>query len=249
MTAQVLTGQQIAAADLDGWTLLLSFGQGGLETRIHTENFTQGLRIVESIGRAAEELNHHAELDLRPFQVDVRLSSRDGGGVTDTDLTLARRVTDIVTSAGAELECRSLTRLELGLDTPAYDKIAPFWAAVLDSHHVIGTDDWGDVGDPRRGLPMIWFQTTNGQSTRQATQRVWHPHLWVDPAQVRPRIDAALAAGGTLVSDQGAPSAWVLSDPDGNQLYLCTWQPGDSRLCDSQYRPGGSNWIDPSLAS
>jgi 4a-hydroxytetrahydrobiopterin dehydratase len=240
MTTQVLTGQQIAGAGLDGWTLLLSFGQGGLQTRIHTENFTQGLQLVEAIGRAAEELDHHAELDLRPFQVDVRLSSRDDGGVTETDVTLARRIADIVASAGAELECANVARLELGLDTPAYDKIAPFWAAVLNSEHVIGTEAWGDVGDPRQGLPMIWFQTADGQST----QRVWHPHLWVDPAQVRPRIDAALAAGGTLVSDEGAPSAWVLSDPDGNHLYLCTWQPGDTTLCDSEYRPGGSNWVD-----
>src|SRR3954463_14995400 len=92
MTTQVLTGQQVAAAELDGWTFLLSFGQGGLETRIHTESFTQGLRLVESIGQAAAALGHHAELDLRPFQVDVRLSSRDGRGVTETDVTLARQI-------------------------------------------------------------------------------------------------------------------------------------------------------------
>jgi 4a-hydroxytetrahydrobiopterin dehydratase len=242
MTTQVLTGQQIAAAELEGWTLLLSFGQGGLETRIHTESFSQGLQLVESIGQAAEALGHQAELDLRPFQVDVRLATRDSGGVTETDVTLARQVGEIVAAAGAELECGSLTRIELGLDTPAYDKIAPFWAAVLNSHHVIGTEDWGDVGDPRTGLPMIWFRTADDRPA----QRVWHPHLWVDPTQVRPRIDAALAAGGTLVSDQGAPSAWVLSDPDGNYLHLCTWQPGDSSLCDSQYRPGGTNWTDRS---
>lgn len=242
MTRQALTGQQIAEAKLDGWTMLLSYGQGGLQTRIHTENFTQGLRIVESIGRAADELDHHAELDLRPLLVDVRLSSREGGGVTETDVQLARRISDIVAAAGTELECATVTRIELGLDTPAYDKIAPFWAAVVDGEHVIGTDDWGDVGDTRQALPMIWFQTADDAPT----QRVWHPHLWVDPAQVRPRIDAALAAGGTLISDQGAPSSWILADPDGNQLYLCTWQPGDSSLCDSQYRPGGSNWVDRS---
>jgi 4a-hydroxytetrahydrobiopterin dehydratase len=40
------------------------------------------------------------------------------------------------------------------------------------------------------------------------------------------------------VSDEHAPSYWVLADPDGNTIRLCTWQPGDSVLCDSQYRPG-----------
>ncbi|GAB3752885.1 4a-hydroxytetrahydrobiopterin dehydratase [Microlunatus parietis] len=240
MSTKALTGQQIAAAGLDGWTLLLSYGQGGLQTRIHTENFAAGLRIVEEIGRAAAELNHHAELDLRPFRVDVRLTSREGGGVTEQDVTLARRISDLAAAAGTELECATVTRIELGLNTPGYAKIAPFWAAVLDGEHVIGTEDWGDVGDTRQALPMVWFQT----STDAEPGRIWHPHIWVDPAQVRPRIDAALAGGGTLVSDAGAPSSWLLADPDGNQLYLCTWQPGETVLCDSQYRPGGSSWVD-----
>ncbi|MFC7623363.1 4a-hydroxytetrahydrobiopterin dehydratase [Microlunatus sp. GCM10028923] len=240
MSTKTLTGQQIAAAGLDGWTLLLSYGQGGLQTRIHTENFNAGLRLVEQIGRAAEELNHHAELDLRPFRVDVRLTSREGGGVTEPDLTLAHRISELATAAGVELECATLTRIELGLDTPAYDKIAPFWAAVLDGEHVIGTEAWGDVGDTRQALPMVWFRTSDGDEQSGS----WHPHIWLDPAQIRPRIDAALAGGGTLISDEGAPSSWVLADPDGNQVQLCTWQPGETVLCDSQYRPGGSNWVD-----
>ncbi|MEE3920159.1 VOC family protein [Micromonospora sp. BRA006-A] len=32
------------------------------------------------------------------------------------------------------------------------------------------------------------------------------------------------AGGGTLVSDAEAPSFWVLADPDGNRVCLCTWQ-------------------------
>ena len=113
MASRALTGQQLSAAGLDGWTLLLSFGQGGLETRIHTGNFCQGLRIVESIGRAAEELDHHAELDLRRFQVDVRLSSRDSGGVTETDVALARRIDAIVAELIDYLDLSSVADLPM----------------------------------------------------------------------------------------------------------------------------------------
>jgi len=49
----------------------------------------------------------------------------------------------------------------------------------------------------------------------------------VEPAQVQPRLDAAIAAGGTLVNDQQAPSFWVLADSDGNRVCLCTWQERD----------------------
>src|SRR5579875_2143345 len=49
------------------------------------------------------------------------------------------------------------------------------------------TDDWGDVGDPRRGLPMIWFQTTNG------TLRVRLGRDWVEHR--KGRCDAAPVSG------------------------------------------------------
>jgi 4a-hydroxytetrahydrobiopterin dehydratase len=230
MTRNAWTGQRIADAGLDGWAFLLHYGQGGLQTRIHTKTFAAGRQVVTAIADAAEDLGTDAEVDLRPSRVDVRLTSREGGGVTEVDVQLARRVSEIAAAAGLEYDCRSVARIELGLDTPEYGKIASFWTAVLDSEHVVGTDEWGDVGDPSHALPMIYFQ-------RASEPGRWHPDLWVDPAQVRPRIDAALAAGGTLVSDEHAPAFWVLADPDGNQVRLCTWQPGENVLCDSQYRP------------
>jgi 4a-hydroxytetrahydrobiopterin dehydratase len=214
MSTEALTGQQVAEAGLDGWTFLLHYGLHGLQTRIHTKGFATGVQLVNAIGQAAEELNHQADLDLRASRVDVRLhSGYDVGGVTEVDVRLARRISEIAAAAGAEIECHSLSRIELGLDTPEHEKIAPFWAAVLDAKYVFG-DGWGDVGDPAQVHPIIWFQHSGSQEPRQR----WHVDVWVDPAQVQPRIDAALAAGGTLV--EGA----TLSDPDGNKVCLCTWQ-------------------------
>jgi 4a-hydroxytetrahydrobiopterin dehydratase len=41
------------------------------------------------------------------------------------------------------------------------------------------------------------------------------------------RIDAAIAAGGRLLSDDAAPAFWVLADPEGNEACICTWQGRD----------------------
>ena len=38
------------------------------------------------------------------------------------------------------------------------------------------------------------------------------------------RVAAALAAGGTLVSDARARAFWVLADAEGNEACVCTWQ-------------------------
>ncbi|RNL60699.1 4a-hydroxytetrahydrobiopterin dehydratase [Nocardioides marmoriginsengisoli] len=215
MSTEKLTGQQISDAGLTGWTYLL----GGLQTRIHTRDFATGLQVVNAIGAAAEALNHHPDLDLRYPRVDVRLSSHDVGGVTERDLVLAREISSIAASVGAEVECATVSRVELGLDSPDGAAIAPFWAAVLGMKHE-GGEDWNDIADPYDVLPLIWTQPSGSDEPRQR----WHPDLWVDPDRVQPLIDAAIAAGGTLVSDERAPRFWVLADAEGNKVCLCTWQ-------------------------
>jgi 4a-hydroxytetrahydrobiopterin dehydratase len=214
-----LSGQQIADEGLDGWAYLL----GGLQTRIHTGNFATGLSVVNAIGAAAEEMNHHPDLTLRYSHVDIRLSSHDERGVTDRDIRLARAVSAIAAGAGVRLDSSGASRLELALDTPASESIMPFWAAVLATGPLSGPDLGDEVRDPADGLPTVWFQASGREEPRQR----WHLDLWVDPAQVQPRLDAALAAGGTLVSDAEAPSFWVLADSEGNQACLCTWQARD----------------------
>ena len=211
-----LTGQQIADEALDGWVYLL----GGLQTRILTRDFTTGLSVVNAIGTAAEEIDHHPDLDLRYTHVDVRLSTHDVRGVTDLDIRLARTISSIAADAGLALERAGVSRLELALDTPAFASVLPFWGAVLAMDHLGGPGFGDELRDPSGVLPTVWFQASGSEEPRQR----WHLDVWVDPAQVRPRIDAALAAGGTLVSDEEAPSFWVLADADGNKVCLCTWQ-------------------------
>jgi 4a-hydroxytetrahydrobiopterin dehydratase len=218
MTTQKLTGQQIADLELNDWANLV----GGLQTRIRTGDFATGLSVLNAIGAAAEEMNHHPDLDLRYSRIDVRLSSHDAGGVTDRDVRLAHKIEDIAAAAGAELDRTRLTRLELGLDSPDGNLIAPFWAAVLNTEHLTGPG-FNDVGDPTGVLPLIWFQPSGSDEPRQH----WHPDLWVEADQVQPRIDAALAAGGRLVTDEYAPRFWVLADAEDNRVCLCTWQDRD----------------------
>ncbi len=214
-TRQKLTGPQVDAEGLTGWTFALD----ELATRIRCADFAAALRLVEAIGEVAEEANHHPDLDLRWGRVDVRTSSHDVGGVTRRDVDLARAVSRIVEDQGAEQECATVSRYELALDTPDATRIRPFWAA-LQGMVESGAEAWSDLRDPWDRIPTLWFQESGSQEPRQR----WHPDVWVDPSQAQARIDAALAAGGTLVSDEHAPSFWVLADAEGNRACICTWQ-------------------------
>jgi 4a-hydroxytetrahydrobiopterin dehydratase len=213
MSSSLLSPHQVAEAGLDGWL----HAPGAVTTRLRTGDFATGMRLVEAIGEAAEEMNHHPDITLRYAAVDVRLSSHDVGGVTDRDVRLARRVTELAEEVGVAPSSAGLSVLELALDTPARDEVMPFWAAVM---RLGRTDAPDELVDGSGSPPLLWFQESGDEEPRQR----WHLDVWVDPAEVDDLIDAAVAAGGRLVSDDDAPSFWVLADPEGNRVCLCTQQ-------------------------
>lgn len=209
-----LSGREIADAGLDDWAYLL----GGLETRLETKNFGTGLRLVASIGAAAEKANHHPDLDLRYRHLDIRLRSHDVGGVTERDLALARTISEQAAAEGATAAPLVTKRVELALDTPDAEAVRQFWGAVLDMREGRDAEGHLELGDDT--LPPLWFQASGSEEPRQR----FHLDLWVAPEVVEERIAAAVAAGGVLVSDAEAPAFWVLADPEGNKVCLCTWQ-------------------------
>jgi 4a-hydroxytetrahydrobiopterin dehydratase len=206
-----LNAAQVSAEEgLDDWRPVL----GRLVSRFATGDFVSGLRFVTRVTEAAEEANHHPDLDLRYPHVDVDLMSHDVHGTTARDVRLARRISAIAAELGASADPGARTLVELSLDSWDADGIGPFWAAVLGG-------DYADqqVVDGSDQVPALWFQETDRHD--EPRQR-FHYDVWVPVDQARARIDAALAAGGTLVSDEEAPSFVVLADPQGNKACICT---------------------------
>ena len=93
----------------------------------------------------------------------------------------------------------------------------PFWEAVLGYKPHL--DD--DSVDPQGRAPAFWFQQMD--APRPQRNRI-HIDVTVPHDVAQQRIEAALAAGGTLVSDEAAPAFWILADPEGNEACICTWQ-------------------------
>lgn len=84
----LISAADLGAAQLPDWR----WRDDAIHTRFRTGRFTVGLQLVNLIGEAAEAADHHPDLDLRYGHVDVHLWSHDAGGVTERDLSLARRI-------------------------------------------------------------------------------------------------------------------------------------------------------------
>jgi 4a-hydroxytetrahydrobiopterin dehydratase len=228
----MLTGEQIAGADLTDWRKL---GQG-LHARYLVADFGAGARFVAAVGAAGDALGHHPRVTIGAGYVDLKLLSDDAvyhddkgtdhvvEWVTQQDVDLARRVSEIAAEQALDADPASITAIELALDTAHAGTIAPVWAALLTG----GTEAQGrvtigdDVRDATGRVPILWFQDTDEHET---PRHRFHVDVWVPPEVADKRIAAAVAAGGIVVDDSQAPSYTVIADQDGNKACVCTTLP------------------------
>ncbi|MDQ0736165.1 4a-hydroxytetrahydrobiopterin dehydratase [Arthrobacter agilis] len=209
----ILSTQDILDAGLDDWRKLAQ----ALHARFLTRDFATGLALVSAIGGLAEDAGHHPDVTLTYPHVDVKLLSHDVSGVTERDVDLARRISAIAAEQGISADPAAPAVVELALDTADVAAVAPFWAALLTGD--AGAADGDDIEDPGGRVPLLWFQHTDAHETPR--QR-FHLDVWVPHDVAEERIAAAVAAGGTVVDDDAAPSFTVLADAEGNRACVCT---------------------------
>jgi 4a-hydroxytetrahydrobiopterin dehydratase len=209
-----LSTQEILDARLDDWRKLAQ----ALHARYRVTDFTAGAAFAAAVAEAAEAAGHHPDLKMTREVVDVSLCTReDGLWVTEKDIGMAREISEIARQQGLTPEPAAVTQLELALDTADDSRVARFWAALLT-----GSPDnniYDSVFDPTGRVPSVWFQ---GTGEHEPPRQRWHFDLWLAPEAAEERIAAAVAAGGSVVYDSGAPSYTVLADPDGNRVCVCT---------------------------
>jgi 4a-hydroxytetrahydrobiopterin dehydratase len=228
MSTLTRTAASAAIADSQ-WRYLL----GSIVTSVAVDSVHQAVAVAQAaLDACGPDADEHLRLDLRPARVEITLQTASTGQVGTTDITLARRITDAV--AGLELSTggattsrggRSVQQLEIAIDALDIPAIRPFWKAVLGYADEPGGGGPQDgVLDPVEQGPTIWFQQMD--APRPQRNRI-HFDVTVPAEEAQARIEAALAAGGVLLSDAAARSFWILADVEGNEICVCTWQDRD----------------------
>ena len=212
----------------DGWRLVL----GALCAFVSVGSLREAAGLAVDAVEACGEADGHLQVDIRPERVVFTVQSADQAAVTARDVDLAHRISTAVRAAGAVTQPeigtgapRCVQLLEIAIDALDIAGVRPFWKAVL------GYADGPDAGGPEDPLvdavgqgPAVWFQQMD--QARPQRGRI-HFDVSVPHDEAPRRVEAALAAGGRLVSADSAPAFWVLADREGNEACVSTWQGRD----------------------
>jgi 4a-hydroxytetrahydrobiopterin dehydratase len=210
-----ITMQQFYESDgIEDWRVI--FGGDWACTHFRTGSFASGVALVRAIGERAAAVGHDPDIDLRPDGVTVRLFTHNPGGLTSRDVELARQISAAASELGITADPAAVQHVQVAIDALLIPEVRPFWHAVL-GYQDVGDDD---QHDPHRRGPTFWFQQMD--APRPQRNR-FHIDVYLPYDQVEARIEAALAAGGHLVSDAHAPGWWTLADSEGNEVDLAIW--------------------------
>ncbi|HVN11323.1 MAG TPA: VOC family protein [Kineosporiaceae bacterium] len=215
--SELITPQEFERSDgVADWRVVAS----AASARFRTGSFTAGVELVVAIGALADAADSHADVDLRPAAVTVRLPMRDVPGLSERDVELARQISTAARELELPADAAAVQDVHLTIDAVNRPAVLPFWRAVL-GYEQVGDED---LVDPCGASPAIWFQPMSGP--RPQRNRI-HVDVWVPHDQAEARVAAALASGGHLVSDEYAPAWWTLADAEGNEVDVATWMGRD----------------------
>jgi 4a-hydroxytetrahydrobiopterin dehydratase len=227
---QLLSSREASdAVGDDGWRYLL----GALRTSVPVRSMSQAAGVAtRAVAVCGDDADRHLRVDLRPDWVVLTLQSLDMAALTVRDVDLAQRISAAVQGLGLQTSPeigteapRSVQLLEIAIDALDITAIRPFWKAVLGYGDEAGADGPEDpLVDPVGQGPAIWFQQMD--QPRPQRNRI-HFDISVPHDEAPRRVEAALAAGGRLLSEVRAPAFWVLADVEGNEACVTTWQGRD----------------------
>ncbi|MGB2720798.1 MAG: 4a-hydroxytetrahydrobiopterin dehydratase [Rhodococcus sp. (in: high G+C Gram-positive bacteria)] len=91
---ELLTDRDIEDARLTAWTVV---GKS-LTRTVELASFPAAIEAVNRVADAAEEADHHPDIDIRWRTLTFALSTHSAGGLTQKDVDLARRIDALIAS-------------------------------------------------------------------------------------------------------------------------------------------------------
>jgi 4a-hydroxytetrahydrobiopterin dehydratase len=207
----------LAAERVDDWVVL----HGGATAVFRVGSIHDAAKLAAAVADVPGFEGSGALLTIVDALLTVRLT-RDLWALEQRHIELARAVSAVAREHGAIADRTAVQEVQLAIAAKPGTIHVGFWRAVLG--YAPMSDDNGV--DPLGHGTTVWMQELD---EAKPLRHAMHVDVSVAREHAEARLAAALAAGGRVVDDSGAPDSWILADPAGNKVCIAAWPDGSTK--------------------
>lgn len=201
----------LAAEGIDDWAVL----HGGPTAVFRTGSMAEAAQLAMAIAAVPGVAGTRAALTITDSRVTVRLT-REMWGTEAEHVDVARAISAVALEHSATADLAAVQEVQVAVSAKPDEIDLGFWRAVL-GYEPLAPDNGLD---PLGHGSTVWMQDL---PEAKPLRHAMHIDVSVPREHVKARLDAALAAGGRIVDDSGAPIDWILADRAGNKVCIASW--------------------------
>jgi len=203
----------LSAGGVDDWVIL----HGGPTAVFRVGSLLQAAELAAAVA-AVPGLEKRTLLTAASDRLTVKLT-REMWGTEARHVEVARAVSAVAREHGATADRGAVHEVQLAVAARPEAIDLGFWRAVLG--YAPMHDD--NAIDPLGQGSTVWMQDLD---SNKSLRHAMHVDVSVARDHADARMQAAVAAGGRVVDDSGAPGAWILADRSGNKVCIAAWPDG-----------------------
>ncbi len=204
----------IHAEGVEDWVVL----HGGATAVFRVGSLVEAARLAEAIASVPGLEGSGTLLTVASDRLTVRLT-RGVFRLEPHHVELARAVSAAARAHGAVADRSAVQGVQVAIAAKPSAIDVGFWRAVL-GYEPLAEDN---AIDPLGLGSTVWMQELDPV---KPLRHAMHVDVSVAREQVEARLAAALAAGGRIVDESGAPASWILADRAGNKVCVVAWPDG-----------------------
>jgi 4a-hydroxytetrahydrobiopterin dehydratase len=201
------------ADGIDDWVIL----HGGPTAVFKVGSLREAARLAAAVAEVPN-LEPRTLLTAAADRLTVKLT-REMWGTEGRHVEVARAISAVAQEHGATPDKSAVQEIQLGIAAKPDAIDLGFWRAVL-GYAPLHEDN---CIDPNGQGSTVWMQDID---PAKPLRHAMHVDVSVAREHAEARMQAAVAAGGTVVHDGRAPGAWILADRSGNKVCIAAWPDG-----------------------
>jgi 4a-hydroxytetrahydrobiopterin dehydratase len=203
----------LSADGVDDWAIL----HGGPTAVFRVGSLQEAARLAAAVADVPG-LEERTLLTAASDRLTVKLT-REMWGTEAKHVEVARAISAVAREHGATADRSAVQEVQLAIAAKPDAIDLPFWRAVL-GYAPLHEDN---CIDPNGQGSTVWMQDLD---PNKPLRHAMHVDVSVARDRADARLQAAVAAGGTVVDDSSAPGAWILADRSGNKVCIAAWPDG-----------------------